>query len=75
MFEIGGLEILVIAIVALIVLGPEKLPHAAAKTAKTIHTLRRGWIDLQRRLFIEASLEEQNKDTRTSAPEEEKKGE
>lgn len=77
MFEIGGLEVLVIVIVALVVLGPEKLPHAAAKTARAIHTLRRAWINFQRRLFIETSREEQDKnaDTCVSSPKEEEKGE
>ena len=60
MFEIGGLEILVIAIVALLVLGPDKLPHAAVKTARLFTRLKRAWIEIQRQLFTEIALEEEN---------------
>lgn len=41
MFNIGGGEILVIALVALIVLGPQRLPDAARQAGKAIGELRR----------------------------------
>ncbi len=41
MFGMGGSEILVILIVALLFLGPEKLPDAAAKISKGIRDLRK----------------------------------
>jgi sec-independent protein translocase protein TatB len=47
MFGIGGSEILVILIVALIFLGPEKLPDAATKISKGIRELRRQTRDIQ----------------------------
>ena len=47
MFGIGGSEILVILIVALIFLGPEKLPDAATKISKGIRELRKQTRDIQ----------------------------
>lgn len=41
MFNIGGGELLVIALIALIVLGPERLPGAARQIGKTLGELRR----------------------------------
>ena len=41
MFNIGGGEILVILVVALIFLGPSKLPEIARTLGKTTQTLRR----------------------------------
>lgn len=41
MFGVSGVEFLVILLVALIVLGPEKLPDAVRKTGRVIGELRR----------------------------------
>jgi sec-independent protein translocase protein TatB len=41
MFGMGGSEILVILVVALLFLGPEKLPEAASKISKGIRDLRK----------------------------------
>jgi sec-independent protein translocase protein TatB len=41
MFNIGGGEFLVIALVALIVLGPQRLPDAARQAGKAMGELRR----------------------------------
>ena len=40
MFDIGFLEIAVIALVAVVVLGPERLPDLARQAAQLIHRLR-----------------------------------
>jgi sec-independent protein translocase protein TatB len=47
MFGMGGSEILVILIVALLCLGPDKLPDAATKISKGIRELRRQTRDIQ----------------------------
>jgi sec-independent protein translocase protein TatB len=41
MFNIGGGEFMVIALIALIVLGPQRLPTAARQIGKTMGELRR----------------------------------
>lgn len=41
MFNVGGGEIIVILLLALIVLGPDKLPDAAKKVGKVVGDLRR----------------------------------
>jgi sec-independent protein translocase protein TatB len=41
MFNIGGGEVLVIALVALIVLGPQRLPEAARQVGKVMGDVRR----------------------------------
>jgi sec-independent protein translocase protein TatB len=41
MFNVGGGEILVILLIALVVLGPDKLPEYTRKTAKVLGELRR----------------------------------
>ena len=41
MFNIGGGEFLVIALIALIVLGPQRLPEAARQVGKVMADLRR----------------------------------
>lgn len=60
MFEIGGIEILVIGIVALIVLGPDKFPELALKTARSFNQLRRGWTEFQRQIFTEIAFKEEH---------------
>jgi len=41
MFNVGGGEILVILLLALLVLGPDKLPEAARKVGKVVNDFRR----------------------------------
>ena len=41
MFDIGLLELLLIDVVSLLVLGPEKLPGAVRSGVKTIHWFKR----------------------------------
>ncbi len=41
MFNVGGMELLVIALVALVVLGPEKLPGAIRQFGQVVGELRR----------------------------------
>lgn len=47
MFDIGFTEILLIGVVALIVIGPERLPHAARMTGAFIGKIRRTFSTIQ----------------------------
>lgn len=60
MFNVGGMEILVIAIVALIVLGPEKLPGAMRQVGSTLGELRRMSQGLQ--TDLRSALDEAERD-------------
>jgi sec-independent protein translocase protein TatB len=50
MFNIGGGEVLVILLIALIVLGPDKLPNAARQAGKYLGDFRRMSTGFQREL-------------------------
>ena len=60
MFGIGSTEILVIAVVGLLVLGPRKLPQIAKTVAKGMAQFRRVSTDLQRTVEREVEKEEEN---------------
>lgn len=51
MFGLGIWEIAVIAVVALLVLGPEKLPGAAKSLGKALRDFRRAGDDLKREMI------------------------
>jgi sec-independent protein translocase protein TatB len=40
MFDIGFFELLIIAVVGLVVLGPERLPGAIRSTMKTVRSIK-----------------------------------
>ncbi len=48
MFGIGFTELLLVLVVALLVLGPDKLPEVARTLAKAYNELRRTGLDLKR---------------------------
>jgi len=48
MFGIGFTELLLVLVVALLVLGPDKLPEVAKTVAKAYNELRRTGLDLKR---------------------------
>jgi sec-independent protein translocase protein TatB len=56
--QIGPLEILVVAVVALIVFGPEKLPDLARKVGRTASELRRIANEAKAELQTDLSLED-----------------
>lgn len=59
MFGIGTSELLLVCVLALVVLGPRRLPEIAYKIGKTIGALKRMSSEFQRNLNIEiATLEE-----------------
>lgn len=51
MFGLGIWEIAVIAVVALLVLGPQKLPDAAKSLGKALRDFRRAGDDLKREMM------------------------
>lgn len=58
MFDIGFLEIMVVAILGLLVLGPERLPHAARSAGLLIGKIRRTMSNVQDDLERHARTEE-----------------
>lgn len=59
MFGIGSTELLVILVVALIVLGPSKLPDVAKSLGKALGEFRRVTTDVKRTIEMEAEAAEQ----------------
>jgi sec-independent protein translocase protein TatB len=59
MFNVGGPEVLVILLVALIALGPGQLPGAARKVGQAMNQVRRVSTNFQRELTNAFELEEQ----------------
>jgi sec-independent protein translocase protein TatB len=58
MFDIGFSELLIIAIVALLVLGPERLPRAARMAGLWVRKARAQWYSVQADLERELAAEE-----------------
>ena len=58
MFDIGFSELVLLAVVALVVLGPEKLPHAARMAGAWLGRLRRTVIGIQAEIEKEVAAQE-----------------
>ncbi len=58
MFDVGFGELLLIAVVALLVLGPERLPGAARTAGRVIGKLRRSWTDVRDEVARELEAED-----------------
>ncbi len=58
--SIGGTEILVIMVIALLIFGPRKLPELGKSIGKGLSEFKRASNDLRRSLEEELSLEERN---------------
>ena len=58
MFNLGGMEILVILVVALLVLGPDKLPSVMRTIGKAVGELRRASTEFQRTMNTEIRPDE-----------------
>lgn len=58
MFDIGFFELVVVAIVALVVLGPERLPHAVRMTGAFIGKARRLMMNVREEFEREVELAE-----------------
>lgn len=61
MFGLGGMEVLVILLVGVVVLGPERLPKVMRSVTKVMSEFRRISTDLQRTINSEIHLEEYNR--------------
>jgi Tat protein translocase TatB subunit len=67
MFGIGMPELLVILVVALVVLGPRRLPELARALGKAVAELRRQTNDLREEFQIDAMLDDAPGRGRTAA--------
>ena len=67
MFEIGLGELLLVCIVALLVLGPERLPEAIRTTTRLLHQLRTGFTNLKREIEREIGTDELKRDLHNQA--------
>ena len=61
MFNVGGPEVLVILLVALIALGPAQLPQAARKVGQVLTEIRKVSTNFQRELNSAFEMEEEEK--------------
>lgn len=62
MFGIGTWELIVILVLALIVLGPEKLPDMARKVGRTVARLRRTADEVKREIDLDGIRQELSQD-------------
>ena len=63
MFDIGLLELFLIAVVSILVLGPEKLPFAVKRIAKTYYWVKRQTLDAKDELNKTFELNEVYQDS------------
>lgn len=67
MIEISFGKLLLLAVIALIVLGPEKLPHAARTAGALLRRLRSGWDSVRAEVERELEIEEIRRVAREAA--------
>ena len=67
MIEISFGKLLLLAIIALIVLGPEKLPHAARTAGALLRRVRTGWDSVRAEVEREVQAEEIKRNLREAA--------
>ena len=65
MFDIGFSEMTIVVIIALVVLGPDRLPQAIRTTARWIHYFKKTSSDLKTRVASELQLDEVKKELQT----------
>lgn len=61
MFDIGFMELLVVAIVGMVVIGPERLPEAARAVGKSVGKVKHFFNAMQRQIDQEIRMEALNK--------------
>ncbi|HWT16961.1 MAG TPA: Sec-independent protein translocase protein TatB [Patescibacteria group bacterium] len=64
MFDVGISELALIAVVALIVLGPERLPRAARTVGAMLRRLRSSWTNLRYEIDREIAADELKRNLR-----------
>ncbi len=64
MFDIGFWELVLISVVALVVLGPERLPHAIRTVSRTISSVRRMANNVKDELSHELKIQELHENLR-----------
>jgi sec-independent protein translocase protein TatB len=69
MFDVGWSEMVVIAVVALIVLGPERLPKAARLAGLWVRRARAQWYSVKAELESELAAEDLKQQLRTPVDE------
>lgn len=69
MFDIGFGELLLIAVVALVVLGPERLPGAARTVGALLRRAREGWNSVRNEVEREMQTDEVRRQLRDAAQE------
>ncbi|HEY9130906.1 MAG TPA: Sec-independent protein translocase protein TatB [Dyella sp.] len=67
MIEISFGKLVLLALVALIVLGPEKLPHAARTAGTLLRRVRAGWESVRAEVERELQVEEIKRQAREAA--------
>jgi sec-independent protein translocase protein TatB len=67
MFDMGFTELLVIGVVALLVLGPERLPGAVRSSSKKLSQLKSMFNSLKEELAKEVNIEELRQDAHNSS--------
>lgn len=67
MIEISFGKLVLLALIALIVLGPEKLPHAARTAGVFMRRIRTGWDSVRAEVERELQVEEIRKQAREAA--------
>ena len=67
MFDIGMGEVGLIAVVALLVLGPERLPGAARTAGALLRRARQSWHNVQQEIERELAAEELKRNLRETA--------
>ena len=66
--SIGGTELLVIMVLALLIFGPRKLPELGKSIGRGLSEVKRASNDLKRSLEDELSLEERNDHNKIDDP-------
>ncbi|WP_119396120.1 Sec-independent protein translocase protein TatB [Salinibius halmophilus] len=70
MFDVGFFELLLIGMIALVVVGPERLPKVAQTAGKWVGAAKRYAMSLQRQLDAEVRIEEMNRKIMEAHPNE-----